>query len=191
MATIRTGDRAALLVVDAQTGVLAEAWERDRVVGAIAHAVSRARRASVPVVWVQHSDDDLERGSEAWEWAPELDPRADEITVHKRFNSAFEQTDLDDVLERLGVSHIVLAGAATNWCIRATAYAGLDRGYDLTLVKDAHTTEVMEFADGRCIEAEDIIDDLNVVMRWLAYPGRLNGTATAAEVDFHVPGGTR
>jgi nicotinamidase-related amidase len=191
MATIRTGNKAALLVVDAQTGVLASVWERDHIVGAIAHVVSRARGASVPVVWVQHSDDDLERGSEAWEWAPELDPRPDEIAVHKTFNSAFEQTDLDAVLERLGVSHIVLAGAATNWCIRATAYAALDRGYDLTLVKDAHTTELMEFADGRRIEAQDIIDDLNIVMRWLSYPGRLNGASAAAEVDFHAPGGSR
>ena len=113
------------------------------------------------------------------------------FTVHKSFNSAFEQTGLDRVLEQLGASHIVLAGATTNWCIRATAYAALERGYDLTLVKDAHTTESMELPGGRRIEAKDIIDDLNVAMRWLSYPGRVNGTATAAEVDFEAPGGTR
>lgn len=50
MATVREGDRGALLVVDAQVGVLDSAWEADRVVGNIALAVDRARAAGVPVV---------------------------------------------------------------------------------------------------------------------------------------------
>ena len=86
---------------------------------------------------------------------------------------------------------VTLAGAATNWCIRATAYAALDRGYDLTLVKDAHTTGALEFEDGARVEAADIIRDLNVAMTWLSYPGRTNGVAAAEEVDFATPGGVR
>ena len=89
-----------------------------------------------------------------------------------------------DELAQLGASHIVLAGAATNWCIRATAYAALDRGYDLTLVKDAHTTETMRLDDGTTIEAADVVRELNIAMTWLEYPGRKNSTATADEVDF-------
>ncbi len=108
--------------------------------------------------------------------------------MHKAFNSAFEETSLDDELARIGATHVVLAGAATNWCIRATAYGALDRGYDLTLVKDAHTTESMELDNGAVIEAARVIDDLNIAMRWLEYPGRVNGTATAEAVDFAKPG---
>ena len=78
----------------------------------------------------------------------------------------------------------MLAGAATNWCIRATAYAALERGYDLTLVSDAHTTETMQPENGVTIAAGDVIQELNIAMTWLEYPGRKTGTATAAEVSF-------
>ena len=84
-----------------------------------------------------------------------------------------------------------MAGAATNWCIRATAYGALDRGYDLTLIKDAHTTGTMDLGDGVIVEASSVVHELNVAMTWLAYPGRTNGTASAEEVDFATAGGTR
>jgi nicotinamidase-related amidase len=98
---------------------------------------------------------------------PELCPAAGEAVIPKRFNSAFEDTTLDAVLAGLGATHLVVAGCATNWCIRATAYAALDRGYDLTLVEDAHTTDSVVLGDGRRIEAAHIVDDLNMKMAWL------------------------
>ena len=191
MATIRPGNQPALVVVDVQVGVVAHAWDAERIVGNVARTVERARAAGVPVVWVQHADEELVAGSPEWQWAPELSPAAGEPLIHKHFNSSFEQTALEDQLAGLGATHIVLAGAATNWCIRATAYGALDRGYDVTLVKDAHTTGPLEFADGRRIEATDIIDELNVAMTWLSYPGRKNSAAPAEAVDFASPGGDR
>ncbi|MEW6093870.1 MAG: isochorismatase family protein, partial [Chloroflexota bacterium] len=119
-----------------------------------------------------------------WQLVPELVPAEGEMRIEKQFNSSFEQTHLEETLSRLGATHIVLAGAATNWCIRATAYGALDRGYDLTLVKDGHTTETMEFDAGSKIEAENIITDLNIAMKWLSYPGRKNGVVSAEEIDF-------
>jgi len=165
------------------------AWDSARVIGNVARAVERARAQGVPVVWVQHGDDELRRGTPQWQWVPELAPRDAEALVHKSFNSAFEDTELERILADLGATHIVLAGAATNWCIRATAYGALDRGYDLTLVKDAHTTETMELHDGTRIEAARIVDELNIAMKWLSYPGRVNGTASAQELDYAAPGG--
>ena len=80
----------------------------------------------------------------------------------------------------------VLPGAATNWCIRATAYAALESGYDLTLIKDAHTTGTIEMQDGGKIEASDIVKELNIVMKWVSYPGRENRTSSANDLDFAV-----
>lgn len=184
MATIREGNTAVLVVVDVQVGVMQDAWNAAQVVGKIARAVERARAGGVPVIWVQHADDELVRGSPDWRWVAELAPAEDEAQVQKQFNSAFEQTDLEDMLAELGATHIVLAGAATNWCIRATAYGALDRGYDLTLLEDAHTTGGMAFEDGSRIEAADIIRELNTAMTWLSYPGRVNSTAVVDEFDF-------
>ena len=190
MATVREGNKGVLLVVDVQVGVVSEAWESARVIQNVARVVTRAREQGVPVIWVQHADQELVYGSDVWQWVPELVPAADEPLIHKHFNSAFEQTTLAEHLARLGATHIVLAGASTNWCIRATAYGALDHGYDLTLVKDAHTTGTMELANGMKIEAATIIQELNIAMTWVSYPERRNGTATAEEVDFATPGGT-
>jgi nicotinamidase-related amidase len=176
MATVREGGRGALVVVDVQVGVMESAWEADRVAGNVARAVDRARAAGVPVLWVQHQDEELVPDTPAWEWVPGLVPAAGEARVHKEFNSSFEKTSLEDELARLGVSHLALAGAATNWCIRATAYAALERGYDLTLIEDSHTTS----SD----EAATVVDDLNTVMQWVSYADVSSSTAKADELDF-------
>lgn len=188
MTTIREGNKGALLVVDVQVGVMEGAWDAPRIIRNVSLAVERARAAGTPVVWVQHSDNDLPSESPPWQWVPELSPAQGEPLIHKHFNSSFEQTGLDDVLAKLGVGHIVLAGAATNWCIRATAHGALERGYDLTLAKDAHTTKTIDLEDGSRIEARGIIRELNIAMTWLDYPGRTNSTAKAEEVDFATLG---
>lgn len=183
MAT-RPGYGSALLVVDVQVGVVAPAWDRDRIIGNVSLAVRRARDADVPIVWVQHHDEELQRDSAAWQWVPELEPLAGELRIDKSYNSAFENTELLSELDRLGVARIFLAGAASNWCIRATAYGALERGFDLTLLSDAHMTRDMELAPGRVVEARSVIDDLNVAMRWLSYPGRTNSAVPAAQAAF-------
>jgi nicotinamidase-related amidase len=184
MATVREGNKGVLVVVDVQVGVVKGAWDAPRVVKNVAQAVARARAQRVPVIWVQHSDNDLTYGTPDWQWAPELVPAAGEPRIHKHFNSSFEQTTLEQELAKVGATHITLAGAATNWCIRATAYGALERGYDLTLVKDAHTTESMVLEDGTRIEASSIVQDLNIAMTWLSYPGRMNSTTAAEEASF-------
>jgi nicotinamidase-related amidase len=188
MATVREGNRGVLVVVDVQVGVMREGWQAERVVANVARAVERARAAGVPVIWVQHSNDDLQLGSPEWQLMPELVPAEGEVRIHKLFASSFEETTLDDELASRAATHIALAGAQSNWCIRATAYAALDRGYDMTLLRDAHTTDAVQRTDGTAIAARDIVDDLNVVMTWLRYPGRSHATATVDEVDFAALG---
>lgn len=183
--TARNPDRRkVLLVVDAQVGVLAGTWNRQRVLDNLVHLVDRARAANATVIWVQHEEEDMPRGSDAWQWAPPLAPAHGEPCISKRCNSAFEDTALASVLDELGARHLVLAGALSNWCIRATAHAALERGLDLTLVSDAHTTGDIELEDGRVLEAAQIVEELNIAMTWMRYPGRRNATATTQAVDF-------
>jgi len=191
MATIREGNKAVLLVVDVQVGVMRNVWDAQRIINNIGIAVEKARGQDVPVIWVQHSDDELVEGSPDWQFVPGLSPAEGEMRLDKHFNSSFEQTLLEETLAQLGATHIVLVGAATNWCVRATAYGALDRGYDLTLIKNAHTTETRELENDIRIEAANIIRELNIAMTWLSYPGRTNSTASVEEVDFSVPGGVR
>jgi nicotinamidase-related amidase len=77
MATVRKGNKGVLLVVDVQVGVMSGAWEAARTINNVSRAVERARAQSVPVMWVQHSDNDLpteaRSGSGYRSWCP---PRA-------------------------------------------------------------------------------------------------------------------
>jgi len=184
MATLRSGNTPVLLVVDVQVDVMRGTWDTPRVIANVAAAVERARAQGVPVVWVQHEDPDMAQGSAGWQLVPELAPKEGDARIFKRYESAFEDTPLDSTLAQLGATRIVLAGAATNWCVRAAAYGALDRGYDLVLVKDAHTTKPIDFGNGKVVPAEGIVDDLNVVMTWIQYPGRKARTTTVAELDF-------
>ncbi len=184
MATIRKNGKTVLLLVDLQRGVMKDTNTATSVIANIAQLLDRARAEKAPVIWAQHSDEQLVHGSTEWEFVPELVPVAGEAVVQKHFNSAFEDTVLEHMLAECEASRIVLAGAATNWCIRATAYAALERGYDLTLVEDGHTTGDQPYFDGKMIEAENLIMDLNVAMEWVAYPGRSGCSRKASEISF-------
>ena len=103
--------------------------------------MEKARREKVPVVWVQHSDEGLARGSDNWRIVPELTPVDAESLVEKKYGDSFEDTTLETVLSGLGVGRLVVVGAQTDACIRSTLHGAFVRGYDATLVSDAHTTE--------------------------------------------------
>jgi len=177
--------KSALLIVDAQVGVMSTVWNSNRVVGNLESLVRRARVAAVPIVWVQHSDDeDLKHGSEKWKLLPNFVPTGTESVVHKRYNSSFSETDLDQKLKALGVSRLVLAGALTNWCIRSTAYAALERGYHVALVSDAHSTEALRLPDGKVVPAEHIVSELNAIFEWVSVPNVRTEVKAAKDVGF-------
>lgn len=176
--------RSALVVVDAQVGVLGTAWDSKRVIGNIEALVSKARRSGTPVLWVQHSDHELKQGSEAWKLIANFKPEPAEPVVHKKYNSSFADTDLDAKLKQLGITRLALAGAATNWCIRSTAYSALERGYDLVVVSDGHSTENLEPREGKLIPAADIIEEFNTVMRWICVPRVKVEVMSTGEVAF-------
>src|SRR6267142_4839723 len=140
MTTLENRPNTALLVVDVQNGVVGEAHERDAVVANVGSLVEKARRERVPVVWVQHSDEQLARESDNWRIVPELTPGDAEPLVEKNYGDSFEDTTLETVLSGLGVGRLLVVGAETDACIRSTLHGALVRGYDATLVSDAHTT---------------------------------------------------
>jgi nicotinamidase-related amidase len=140
MTTLENRPNTALLVVDVQNGVVGGAHERDAVVANVGSLVEKARQEQIPVVWVQHSDEGLTRGSDDWRIVPELDPGQAEPLVEKSYGDSFEDTTLENVLSGLGVGQLVVVGAETDACIRSTLHGAFVRGYDAILVSDAHTT---------------------------------------------------
>jgi nicotinamidase-related amidase len=185
MTTLENRPNTALLVVDVQNGVVAGAHERDAVVANVGRLVEKARQERIPVVWVQHSDEELAQGSDDWQIVPELTPGDAEPLVQKNYGDSFEDTTLEAVLSGLAVGRLVVAGAQTDACIRSTLHGALARGYDATLVSDAHTTED-QTAWGAPPPGQ-VIAHTNLYWTYQTAPGRTAGTVETKDVHF---GGT-
>jgi nicotinamidase-related amidase len=182
MTTLENRPNTALLVVDVQQGNTAEAYERDAVVGNIATLVDRARRDGVPVVWVQHNDENLVKGSDEWQIAPELTPADGEPRIDKSYGDSFEDTTLESVLSDFSVGRLIVTGAQTDECIRSTLHGAVVRGYDATLVGDAHTTE--DQTAWGAPPPDVIVSFTNLYWTSHRAPGRTAGTVDTKDVDF-------
>jgi nicotinamidase-related amidase len=182
MTTLENRPNTALLVVDVQNGVVEGAHERDAVVANVGNLVEKARRERVPVVWVQHAGEGLARGSDDWRIVPELAPGAAEPLVEKSYGDAFEDTVLEIVLSDLGVGRLVVAGAETDACIRSTLHGAFVRGYDATLVSDAHTAN--DQTAWGAPPPDQVIAHTNLYWSYHAAPGRTAGTVETKDVDF-------
>ena len=182
MTTFANRPNTALLVVDVQNGVVAGAHQRDTVVANVGSLVDKARQEQVPVVWVQHSDEQLARGSEEWRIVPELAPDDAEPLVEKHYGDAFEDTDLETVLSGLAVGRVMLAGAQTDECVRSTLHGAFVRGYDATLVSDAHTTD--DLTAFGAPPPDQVIAHTNLYWKYQSAPGRTAGTVETKDVDF-------
>ena len=182
MTTLSDRPNTALMVIDVQNGVVAGAHQRDVVVANIGALVDRARDECVPIVWVQHSDEQLVKGSDAWEYVPELARRESEPLVHKTFGDSFEDTDLEEVLAKAGVGRLVVTGAQTDACIRSTIHGAFARGYDVTLVGDAHTTG--DQSAWGAPPPDKVIAHTNLYWRYESAPGRTAAVTETKDVTF-------
>jgi nicotinamidase-related amidase len=185
MTTLENRPNTALLVIDVQQGVVDGSHQRDEVVANVGSLVEKARRERIPVIWVQHSDEGLVRGSDEWLIVSELAPGAAEPLVEKHYGDSFEDTTLENVLSGLEVGRLVVVGAQTDACIRSTLHGAFTRGYDATLVSDAHTTE--DQTAWGAPPPDQVIAHTNLYWSDQAAPGRTAGTVETKDVDFGTP----
>lgn len=180
--------RTALLVIDVQNDVVANAYDRDGVIDRIGTLIRQAKAAGAPVIWVQHQDDELAPDTEGWQIVEAIRPGPDDLVVAKRFQDSFVETTLRRTLDDLGVGHLVVAGAQTDACIRASTMRALIEGFDLTLVEDAHTTEdtMFDLSDGEQVpvSAKQIVAHTNLCMWSVRYPGLTSTVVPHDKVEF-------
>lgn len=189
MTTLKDRSTTALLVIDVQNGVVAEGHNRDEVIANINTLVEKARGEDVPVIWVQHSSDDLPLESESWQYVPELQRLDSEPLVHKLYGDSFEDTNLEELLAERGVARLVVSGAQTDACIRSTLHGGFTRGYDVTLVSDAHTTD--DLSQYGAPTPDKVIAHTNLYWEYQEAPGRRGGSVPTGDIDFRVDGNLR
>ncbi|MBW6439328.1 isochorismatase family protein [Actinoplanes hulinensis] len=171
MSTLGRDGRSCLLVIDLQEAVVADCLDRDGVLHRTARLVDRARAAGTPIVHIQHDGPGLERDSDGWQFAAPLRAAPGEPVVAKNYRDGFAATDLETTLTRLGADRLIIAGAQSDFCVRATMQHAAADGYDVTLVGDCHTTADAHH-DGVTISAAQIIAHTNLYASTLRYPGQ-------------------
>lgn len=186
MARIRDGQQPVLLVIDAQNGVAGDAYKRDEVLANIGRLVDDARENSIPVIWVQHEDEEFVKGSETWQVVPELSPADGEPVVPKRYGDAFAETDLETHLAERGATRLAIVGGDTNWCVRSTATRALINGYDVAFVEDAHLSTGGTI-DGVEVTGEQINALTNLYFTYIEWPGVTSEAITTEDLLCRDP----
>ncbi len=143
----------ALVVIDAQIGVVGEAYHHDEVLQNIQLLLGRARSSGTPVLYVQHNEQGgMEPGMPLWQIHPAVTPREGEPVIQKESPDSFHETRLQEELEARGIKRLVITGGQTQFCVDTTVRRAAAQGYDVLLASDAHTTE-----DSETWPAEQII----------------------------------
>lgn len=184
MTTLANRPNSTLLVIDVQRGVMDESINAAPVVANCVTLVERARQSGVPVVWVAHNSEHMPIDSDGWRYVPELIRGEGEALVNKTYGDSFEDTDLEAVLDEIGAGHLVVAGAQSDFCIRSTIHGAFTRGYDVTLVGDAHTTE--DLTEWGAPAPDQVVAHVNMYWEGQRAPGRTAAVVPTNEVTFRA-----
>jgi nicotinamidase-related amidase len=137
--------KVALLIIDVQIGLvrLMPPELQDRVLSNIALLLNRARSSRIPVLFVQHDGETghpIETHTPAWAIHPAISPLPGEPVIRKKASDSFFETQLATELQAREATHLIIAGAMTEYCVDTTCRRAVTLGYDVTLVADAHLT---------------------------------------------------
>jgi len=172
---------AALLIIDVQRGLFQKTlpiFDEERLLANISMLADKAHAAKVPVFWVQHcSEKTLVEGTDAWKLHKAFIPSKADSFIRKHHGNAFQDTPLKAQLDALHVGTVVVAGLVSHGCVQATCKGAHDLGYDVVLVKDAHSNYN--------VKARDVINEWNAS---LSKDGVVR-LQSAVEVDFEAPAG--
>lgn len=152
----------ALLIIDVQEAMFAypdmKLYDEEGVLERISSLLDKARLAGIPVIYIQHTEEEGEfvKGTPTWEISRRITPQAGEKVIEKTTPDSFHLTGLQEELERLGVTELVICGMQTDYCVNATSRHAHSLGYRGVLVQDAHST----FDDGG-FSGEEIVKQHN------------------------------
>ena len=136
---------SCLLVIDVQRGLCEgkyATFDAAGVVERINSVAAKARAAGVPVIFIQHDSADgvLDLGSEGWQLARGLESLTGDLYLRKQATDSFHRTELQALLQSMGVTELVICGMQSEFCVDTTTRRALALGYPVLLVADGHTT---------------------------------------------------
>jgi nicotinamidase-related amidase len=178
-------EKSALLVIDVQMAFFQKgskvlAYNGEEHVARMREVITRARKAGVPVIYVQHDGakgSPWEPGTPGHAIHPSIAPKPGELIVHKPTPDAFHKTNLQEELDKRGIKRLTVVGIQSDWCVDTTVRRAYSLEYETTVVEDAHTT-----FDTEVLKGPQIIAHHNSI-----FAGRFAKLVKTADVDFSKP----
>ena len=175
--------RTALLVIDVQSGLMnKQSFRREDVLNTITTLLQAARTADIPVIYIQHDGPEgsgLEPETPGWQIHPAVAPAPDEPILRKSAPDPLYQTPLQALLDSKNITHLVIVGCRTQYCIDTTCRVAVSRGFHVTLVADAHST-----VDSDVCSAEQIVAHHNETLDDFGNNEHVVTVLSSGEIDF-------
>lgn len=172
----------ALLIIDMQAALTAELWRGEELADRIALLAERARDRGAPVVAIQQTGpvgSSFDPDNPGWQLSPRLHLRDEDLRVRKSATDSFFRTNLAGILTSNDVDTVVITGAATDYCVDATARSAVSHGFNVILVQDAHSPA----AGGESgVTPEQIVAHHNRILSQAIHPGGTLRMMAAADV---------
>lgn len=169
----------ALLVIDVQSGLIRGAYQETEVLAAINNTCKSVRASGGVIIFIQHchtSYEPLMKGHPDWALHESLDVQADDLFIEKQASDSFYGTNLEELLNQLGISHVYVTGLQTEYCVDTTCRSAMSKGFEVTLISDGHTT------GDALLKAPQTIAHHNAVLENLAHPHRAIQVRASYEV---------
>lgn len=173
--------KTALLVIDTQIGPLWGTHKKEETLSVILSTIKKAEKENIPVIYVQHEElpgGFMTRGSEFWQFYPGISPRPEDVIIPKKAADSFYQTTLKEELDKREITHLIVVGARTEYCVDTTCRTAVTLGFHVTLVDDGHTS-----ADG-ILPADMIIKHHNHTLTTVGTPERRIAVTPSDLVTF-------
>ena len=172
-------NKTALVVIDAQVNMSDPdypCYDARGVIGKLRTLIDKAHAADLPVIYIQNNGPEGEVDyphTPGWEIDPEVAPAPGDTIIERTTPDSFHETSLGEKLAAGGIKDLVIAGFQTDWCVQTTTRQAVNFGYNVTLVKDAHST-----LDGKTRMASEIIAETNAEL------GEIATLKEASQVSF-------
>ena len=177
--------RTAVLIIDVQQGLFngsPKPYLADEVIRNINSISEDARVSGIPVVLIQHEQVStiLEYGTEGWQLQSDLIVSDHDIFIRKTTPDSFLETNLEEVLNKIGATNLLVCGYASEFCVDTTIRRAGGLGYSVELIADAHTTHDKEHAT-----AQQIREHHNATLPNITSFGVSISIINASDVTFY------
>lgn len=145
----------ALMIIDLQNGVCCgekPLYQLEKLIVKVNQKISKYHEAGLPIIFVQHNEEDLVANTSAWEIIPKLQKDKGTLFLQKWHANAFYQTNLADELQKRKIQNIEICGAQTEYCLDATIKMAHGLGYQLFMERNLTST-----VDNPYMSAKDTI----------------------------------